>query len=533
MKAVIYARYSSTAQTEQSIEGQIRDCEEYAKKHGYSVVGKYIDRAISGKTDERAEFQRMMRDSGRKLFEVIICYKMDRFSRNRYDSAIYKAQLKKNGIKLCYAKESIPEGPEGVIMESLLEGMAEYYSLELAQKVKRGMYESALKCKHTGGPAPLGYAITPEKQFMLDENTVPIVTKIFTMYDEGTPVKDICDELIGMNVKTSIGGTWNKNSLRRILKNEKYIGVYAHYGLRIEGGVPAIVDEQLFKRVQTRIDANRRAPNRGGAGKVDYILSGKLYCGKCGTGMIGVYGTGKSGKKHYYYAYRDKRRTKSCDKKDIRKEWLENYIVTETARHILRPEIIDVIAKRCIEIHEREFAKNDESAFLKNQLADTTKALNNLMAAIEQGVVTKTTKSRLAELEQAQDKLEYEIGLCKAKKPDLNEKHIIFMLSQFARETSDESETYNRDIIECFLSKAYLYDDRIIITYNLTNENSELDSSELELLANGDFSGLSSVFDFSTEIDPTGNRTPISAVKGPCLNRLTIGPRSITARGII
>ena len=422
MKTVIYARYShGPNQTEQSIEGQMRVCKEYAEKKDLIIVGEYIDRSISGTTDEREQFQKMLRDSDKKLFEAVLVYKMDRFSRNRYDSAIYKARLKKNGVKIFYAMEAIPDGPEGIILESLLEGMAEYYSEELSQKIRRGYRETALKCKATGGPAPLGYKVTPDKHYAINDDTAPIVQKIFTMYDEGTPIVDICRELNDMNIKTAIGGEFNKNSLRAMLKNEKYIGVYNAVGVRVEGGIPAIIEAEVFGRVQIRIQANRRAPAAFRA-KVDYMLSGKLFCGKCKSLMMGVHGTSKTGVKHYYYMCGNKQRTKTCDKKDVKKEWLENLVVSETVKYILQPEKIDIIAKRCVEIHKKESSQNTELALLKNQLADTNKALNNVMAAIEQGVITKTTKTRMAELEQAQEKIEFEIGLLNVRQPSLNER---------------------------------------------------------------------------------------------------------------
>ncbi len=132
MKAVIYARYSSDNQREESIEGQLRECMEYAKFNGIDVINSYIDRAFSAKTDHRPEFQRMIKDSYKGLFDVVLVWKLDRFARNRYDSAHYKAILKRNGVKVLSAKETISEGSEGVLLEAMLEGYAEYYSLELA-----------------------------------------------------------------------------------------------------------------------------------------------------------------------------------------------------------------------------------------------------------------------------------------------------------------------------------------------------------------------------------------------------------------
>ena len=147
MNAVIYARYSCDRQTEQSIEGQLRECKAFAASEGINIIGEYIDRAISGTTANRPEFQRMIADSKYKTFQAVIVYKLDRFARNRYDSAMYKSKLKANGVRVLSAKEHITDSPEGIILEGLLEAMNEYYSAELSQKIKRGMRENAIKAR--------------------------------------------------------------------------------------------------------------------------------------------------------------------------------------------------------------------------------------------------------------------------------------------------------------------------------------------------------------------------------------------------
>ena len=164
MRAVIYARYSSDNQTEASIEGQLRECMEFAEHAGIDVIKSYIDRALSAKSDNRPEFQQMIKDSYKHAFDCIIVWKLDRFSRNRYDSAHYKALLRKNGVKVVSAKESISEGSEGIILESVLEGYAEYYSVELAEKVTRGMMDNALKAMSNGGITPLGYYLDDRRK---------------------------------------------------------------------------------------------------------------------------------------------------------------------------------------------------------------------------------------------------------------------------------------------------------------------------------------------------------------------------------
>lgn len=481
MKAVIYARYSCERQTEQSIEGQLRECNDFAAQQGITIIGNYIDRAVSGKYDNRDQFQRMIRDSAKGRFEAVIVYKTDRFARNRYDSAMYKAKLKKNGVKVLYAKEHIPEGPEGIILESMLEGMAEYYSAELAQKVTRGMRETAMKCHSTGGGIPFGYKVGPEKQLIIDENTGRIVQQIFRWYDEGIRIKDICDKLGAIGVKTARGRKFVGTSINTILNNEKYTGVYKYGDIRVEGGVPALIDVGLWERVQKRLDANRKAPGRG-AGKVDYLLSGKLYCGKCGKGMRGESGKSRNGMRHHYYSCVGRKKYKTCDKKPAKKEWIENLVVQETINNILQPDQIDYIAKRCVEIQQNKAGKNETLKMLNKQLEETKKNINNIMAAIEQGIIAKNTKERLLELEAAQERIEAEIAEQKEVLPELTESQIKYMLLQYSRESDEYDEDYNKDIIDCFVSRVYLYDDKLIVTYNLMDEDGkEMKKSELEL----------------------------------------------------
>ena len=161
--AVIYARYSSERQTEQSIEGQLRVCHEYAARNDFIIVETYIDRAMSGTNDHRTNFQRMLKDSAKRAWDYVLVYKLDRFSRNKYETAMNKKTLRDNGVRLISATENIPDTPEGIILESLLEGMAEYYSAELSQKVKRGFRESREKGFFTGGHLLFGYRLQDKK----------------------------------------------------------------------------------------------------------------------------------------------------------------------------------------------------------------------------------------------------------------------------------------------------------------------------------------------------------------------------------
>ena len=325
MNVIIYARYSSDRQTEQSIEGQLKECYEYAQRNGYTVVGEYIDRAISGTTDHRPEFLRMIADGDKKLFQAVLVYQLDRFARNRYDSATYKARLKKNGIRVLSARENISDDASGVLMEAVLEGMAEYYSVELSQKIRRGMDINAEKCLSTGGNVALGFYVDDKKRFQIDPNTAPVVKRIFEMYASGHSMADIIRYLNANHVKTSYGNAFNKNSINRILRNKRYIGIYTYRGTEIPDGLPRIICDDLFYEVQDMIDKKKKAPARAKASE-GYILSTKLFCGHCKASMTGVSATSHTGKKYHYYQCVSNRRDKSCHKKSVRKAYIEDLV---------------------------------------------------------------------------------------------------------------------------------------------------------------------------------------------------------------
>ena len=289
MTAVIYARYSSDNQREESIEGQIRECTAYAEKNGITVVKHYIDRAISAKTDNRPEFQQMIKDSDKKLFDIVLVWKLDRFARNRYDSARYKTQLKKNGVKLMSATEIISEGPEGIILESVLEGYAEYYSADLAEKVVRGQTENILKGRCNGGRGTFGYTLDSERKFHIDPLTSPFVLESFKKYNEGSTMKEIRDWLNENGIKNPVGGVFTYNSVEHMLKNRRYIGELKFRDVVVPDAIPPIVPLELFEDVQEKIAKNKKAPARRKA-EDDYLLTTKLHCGCCGALMFGESG---------------------------------------------------------------------------------------------------------------------------------------------------------------------------------------------------------------------------------------------------
>ncbi len=478
MTAVIYARYSSDSQREASIEGQLRDCKAYAEKNGITVVGTYIDRAYSAKTDDRPDFQRMIKDSGKKIFDVVLVWKLDRFARNRYDAVNYKYQLEKNGVHLVSAMEPISQGPEGIMVESMLIGMAEYYSAELALKVARGERENALQCKYNGGVVPLGFTIGKEDRlYHIDPETAPIVQEIFTRYADGEPAEKIAASLNERGLRTRTGKPFVKNSFFQIFRNRRYIGEYRYKDIVTPGGIPAIVDQDLFDRVQQRFEQNRIAHGRPAKEDVSYLLTTKLFCGKCGTLMGGESGTSHMGNTYYYYKCGNaKRHGKAhCDLKAIRKEPLERFVVDTAIKVIFSDEIIERLIDLVMEAQQKE---NTRLPVLKDQLRDTEKRLANLLEAIEQGILTPTTKQRLDELEARKEALNTSILEEELKKPVLTREWMRFWFEKFRKGDMRDME-HQRQIIDTFVNSVYVFDDRVVLNFNFTDDSKTISREEV------------------------------------------------------
>ena len=462
MKAVIYARYSSDNQREESIEGQIRECTAFAEKNGITILRHYIDRAFSAKTDNRPEFQNMIKDSGKRLFDMIIVWKLDRFARNRYDSARYKAALKKNGVKVVSATEVISDGAEGIILESVLEGYAEYYSADLSEKVVRGMTENALKSKYNGGTLPIGYQIDSDQCFQLDPLTAPFVREAFQRYDEGATMTQIRDWLNGQGVKNTRGQKMTYNSIQHLLNNRRYIGEYTYRDIVVPDAIPAIVPQDLFDRVQEKLAKNKKAPARHKA-EDDYLLTTKLFCGYCGAYLCGESGTSHTGNVHHYYkCVSVKKKRTECHKKSVKKEWIEDLVVNETMKMVMDDTAIEAIVSMLMDLQDRE---NVNLPLYEQQLREADTAIQNLLNAIQQGILTKSTKGRLEELEATKEELETKIACEKLAKPKVSAEFMTFWLHRF-RKLDVRQKSHRKMLIDTFVNAIFLYDDKMVITFN-------------------------------------------------------------------
>ena len=461
MTAVIYARYSSDNQREESIEGQIRECTAYAEKNGITVIKHYIDRAFSAKTDNRPEFQQMIKDSDKKLFDIVLVWKLDRFARNRYDSAHYEYQLERNHVKLVSATEPISDGPAGIMVKSMLTGMAEYYSAELSEKVVRGMTENVLKGKYNGGTIPIGYTVDEEKFFQIDPLKAPFVVEAFQRYNDGATMKELMNWLNDSGVTTNRNQKFTYNSIQTLLTNRRYIGENRFKDIVMPDSIPVIIEKELFDSVQDKIAKNRRAPARHKA-EDDYLLTTKLFCGMCGAMMFGECGTSRNKNVHHYYKCANAKRTKTCKKKTVRKEWLEDLVVNETMKMIRDDDCIQSIVDAVMILQEQE---NTVLPLLEKQMKDIERGIENLLNAIQEGILTSSTKGRLEKLEAQQKELEIRIAEEKLAKPKVSADFVKFWLTNF-RKLDPNVKSHRETLINTFVNAVYLYDEKVLITFN-------------------------------------------------------------------
>ena len=456
--AVIYARYSSTNQREESIDGQIRECRRYAERYGFTIVKEYTDSAISGRSDDRPAFQRMIREAESGAFQAVIVWKLDRFARNRHDAAVYRYQLKKHGIKIYSAMENISDGPEGIILEGLMESLAEYYSANLSENIKRGCYDAALHHRVFGKP-PLGLKKAADGTYEIDPVTAPIVRRIFEEYVAGRSLAQIRAGLNADGIRTAKGNEFTENSFHRILTNEKYIGVYDFQGVRDEAAIPAIIGRDMWEKAQAMI--NRIVPRKRHHGPDSapepYLLATKLFCGHCMQPMTGESARSKTGTIFKYYSCNGtkSRYRNGCKKKRVPKDWIESEVIRVLMSEILTDETIEQLADE----FEKSQHDNHEAAAIRSQeaqLADVNRKIANINRAIAEGIWSASTADMLRDLESARAGLLESIAALKVRPPAVPRETII----EYLHAVKNGAETNLRDtLIDWFIRRVYLRDD--------------------------------------------------------------------------
>ena len=467
--AVIYARYSSDSQSEQSIEGQVRVCKQFAEKNGLLIVGQYVDRAMTGTNDNRLEFQKMLKDSKKRQWSVVLVYKLDRFARNKYESVVNRKKLTDNGVELVSAMENIPDTPEGKLFLAVIEGFNEYFSEDLKQKVNRGLRESWLKGNATGGAKIFGWDIK-DKKYVVNEYEAEIIREIFMKYAQGYKAVAIAEDLKTRGVRRHNGKEIGIKFIYVLLHDRRYTGVVTHQGVEYKNIFPPIISEKVWLQVSAINEENKIAPSRKKE-IYDYILSGKLICGKCKHRMSGESGTRRTGDLHYYYVCLSKRKKRTdCDCKAVKKHILEDYVIDATVTMLKNNETIRKIAEKIVSVHERLSRESEALKILEKRRSEANKAAENIVKAIEKGIITEFTKDRLNELQNTINELDIEINREKQRTyVSLSVEEVEKFLLTKVFENPEDMKV-RKMLVNTFVRQVIWYGDKLVITYNFQNE---------------------------------------------------------------
>ena len=477
MLVYAYARYSTDKQTDSSIEQQFEEINKYAKRNNYKIINYYHDSAISGQKDDREQFQRMIDDCiKKKEVQAILVWKLDRFARNRYDSAMYKNKLKNVGIRVVSITQNIDDTPEGIILEGLLEAMDEYYCANLSTNVKRKLYQNAEQCKFNGGFPPLGYDIDENKNYVINEKEAKIVREMFDLYENGHSLIEITNIFNNKGYKTKKGTEFKKKSLYDMIGNERYAGYYIYSKsknhnkrverddiIKIEDGIPAIISKERMKRIM-----DKRKKHKNYSNKEDYILSGLIVCDKCDKNYIGrtstrKYKDGSIHKNSYYIS--------NCEhKKTLKREYVEKIAIDCIKNQIINSKELDVLTNKLNELYLKR--KDEDNTYIKElniELNDVKKQLSNITDIIVKGLYTDDLKEKAENLENRRKDLEKTISNVKF----INERDIITKddvknaLGDDLKEFDTLDPNYKKTVIQKWIKEIRVTDTNISITLNL------------------------------------------------------------------
>lgn len=477
--AIAYYRFSSHSQNEASIDQQRELAHAWADAHGFKIVKEYEDAAISGTTENRPGFQQMLSEVAKIRPRVLIMWKTDRLGRDKYVLAMAKRTIRDAGCEIRLLAENIPtDGPEGVLIEGLMDAMAEYYSRQLSQNIQRGMDYNAQHALYNGHKL-FGYGVDKStKRYIVDPDTAPFVQRMFAEYAEGKAMQTICDELNAQGLRTTRGAKFGVKTMNKMLQNRAYIGEYRHGDIVVEGGMPVLVDEETFEKVQRKFAENKRKGSQRARGMDEndaprYWLTGKVYCGKCGNTLQGVSGTSGTGRTYYYY-YCSAQRRKQCTLKKVRKEKLED-AVTMILRSILHDsENLMSLAVDAAAYYEKNYRDTGYLDGLEAKRREVEKSLANLVKVIESGLISETVTERLVQLEEQKRALNEAIEAENIRAALCEDEHTIkAYFEKFLHADFDNPETRDQ-VLEYFVDKIYLTDDGLVVTSWYSEDRTEI-----------------------------------------------------------
>ena len=473
--AVIYARYSSHRQTEMSIEQQLVMCRKLADDNGLTVIEEYADRAISGKTDKRPDFQKMMRRAVTGDFGYVLAWKSNRIGRNMLEALVNQERLTECGVRILYVEEDFDDTAAGRFAMRSMMNVNQFYSENMAEDIVRGMRSNAEKCMVTSGQAPLGFKFE-NKRYLIDKEGAETVREIYDRFLLGENCSEIARALNAEGKRSATGAKFAPNSFTRILRNERYRGVYIWDDIRIEGGLPQIIDDRTFYKVQELIESQERTRHRH-TEATDYMLTGKLFCGECGSAMTGTHGTSHNGSKHYYY--KCKKNNGSCKKKPIKKDYIEKAVAQVIKDNVLQPDVIEWICDQAEEYAKSQAEQNDTKRMI-DEMEECKKGIANLINAVQSGLKLDAITQRIEELSARKKELEDLLTVAAALQYSFRREDAYAWLDQYKNGEVDDPE-FCREIFKTFLKKVYVYDDgRVKVVVDLHGgETQEITLSDL------------------------------------------------------
>ena len=483
---VIYARYSSHNQKDASIEQQVAECMKYAERIHLPIVNTYADRAVSGKTDRRPSWQQLMKDAEKGQFQYVLSWKSNRIGRDMMQAMVNESRLNEFGVRVLYAEEDFDDTAAGRFALRNMMNVNQFYSENMAEDIRRGLADNARQCK-SNGRLPLGLKRGEDGRIVIDEAGAEIVREIYSRVADYEPFAEILDDLNARGLKTKSGARWNKGSFTTILHNERYRGIYIYDDIRIEGGIPRIISDPLFFKVQEvcKMKKNPQGTGRHRIGGADYLLTGKLKCGHCGRYMVGMSGTSRSGELYYYYSCQG-HKEKTCSKKNVRRDAIEQAVARAIMMYCLTDEIIEWLADQSVAYWER-YSEDLHIQAMEDELAESKRAAKNILKAIEAGIITETTRSRLLELEEQQAELNAKLQVARAEAEmcKIDRADVASSLRSL-RKGDVKDRLFLNELFRLFLVCAYVYDDdRLKIVFSFTGDRNAVEIP-LEIGENAD-----------------------------------------------
>ena len=473
--AVIYARFSSHNQRDVSIEQQFAECEKYAKENNLTVVARYADRAVSGKTDNRPYFQRMMLDAHDGGFDYVIAWKSNRMGRNLLQALVNESKLVELGIRCLYVEEDFEDTAAGRFALRSMMNVNQFYSENMAEDITRGLMDNAKKCK-VNGRVPFGYKKGPDGGYEIDEPAAAIVREIYTRLLSGWSISEIKDDLNSRGIKTRDGNPWRYSSFEKMLQNEQYTGVYKYSTVRIENGIPVIIEKEQFDAVQNILTNKIRARGQP-RNHIKYMLTGKVFCGECGSPMAGMSAMNSYGVRFEYYACNRRRYEHACDKKPVSREKLEDAVISLVKSEVMSDEFVEWVIKgykdAVAHLHDPNAA-----ADLEAELKDVNTRLSNILSAIEAGIFNDKTQGRMEELINRRKELEDEIQEIK-KENQLPSQEDVKQWLLSLRNGDIEDRNYQKKLIQIFIKAIYVYDNHLRVLFNYGKETDRKDTGNL------------------------------------------------------